>query len=30
VLVVSHAAPLWALQQLFAGQALDRGWRFSV
>ena len=30
VLVVSHAAPLWALQQLLEGQPLEHGWTFSV
>jgi broad specificity phosphatase PhoE len=31
VLVVSHAAPLWALQQLCAGRPLEeRGWEFRL
>jgi 2,3-bisphosphoglycerate-dependent phosphoglycerate mutase len=30
VLVVSHAAPLWALQQLLGGEALEHGWTFPV
>jgi broad specificity phosphatase PhoE len=30
VLVVSHAAPLWALQQLLEGRALDPGWEFRL
>ena len=31
VLVVSHAAPLWALRQLLDGQQLEeRGWTFTL
>jgi len=30
VLVVSHAAPLWALQQLAEGRELERGWGFRL
>jgi alpha-ribazole phosphatase/probable phosphoglycerate mutase len=30
VLVVSHRAPLWALQQLLDGRPLDPGWSFEV
>lgn len=30
VLVVSHAAPFWALRQVQEGQPLDDGWTFAI